>query len=303
MVELSRREFLKISSAALSATLLPHLDFPGVSAVQIPPLGKIDPFTGELKSPDREALIFFGGFMTDEGIPYNEIVPIKDTFTDLRQKLKTYGWNATDSFFFTYGVRGIDRYKATDTARSPREIIKHTVEFFETIEQMFPLVQFHLFAHSLGGIFALEVAKRYSGKVKSLSFINSPVKGIEPTIGMRLRTGLLTQAVRPWIGEEKVTGYLFDLWNNREYQEGLVEFARNFTESGRKLVTVISKDDPIVPKESSSIPGSDEILLSLGSVGFNLFLLDYLRDCLDAHGRPLRNDKAIEEIIKKAKLT
>ena len=292
--EFSRREFLKLVSLAAGSSVLPNFDFPEV--------GKIDPFTGELKSPDKEALIFFGGFMTDEGIPYNEIVPMKDTFTALRQKLKTYGWNATDSFFFTYGVKGLDRYKSTDTARSPRENIRHAFEFFETLEQMFPIVQFHLIAHSLGGIFALEVAKRHAAKIKSLTLINSPVRGIEPTIGTRLRTALLTQVARPWIGEEKVTGYLFDIWNNRTYQNELLEFARSFTGSGKTLLTVISKDDPVVSKESSMIPGADEITLSLGSVRFNILILDYLRDCLDAHGRPLRDDEAMEGIIKKVSL-
>lgn len=247
-------------------------------------LGIIDPFTGELKDANQfggEMLIFWAGFMTDEGMPYNEIVPTEDTFVEMRGEFKKYAFGLADSLFFTYGERGLDRYKAVHTGRSPKDNIANALEYFEIIKETFPLVQFNFIAHSLGGIFALEAARRHQDAINSLTLINSPIRGIRRTWDRALKTQIARELLRPYIGDEQVTGYLFNRWDDKTFQKDLDAFTLFFTGMGRGLTVVVSEDDPIVPEESATVKGAKEIILSVG----NLPLLKYL----EAHGRPLQN--------------
>jgi hypothetical protein len=297
MPERSRKDFFKVTAAAAVGTIiLPNIGFRHVDA-QIPQgIGKLDPFTGDFKSPGDEIVLFWSGFISDEGVPYSEIVPIDDTFVKFRQRLLPR-FHLRDSFFFTYGVDRIGRYSARDTARDPKINIANAINFFETIDKIFPGRTYHSVAHSLGSNFALAVAMKYPEKFKSLTLINGPVKGLRPTWGARLRAGLLTQPARPFIGEEKVTGYLFDLWENKKYQKELAEFTTKFSKNSR-LLSIVSTDDPIVPRESSTLSGGKLVLLPASNVAFSIMIPDYLRQILDAHGRPLREEKIAGEVVK-----
>lgn len=251
-------------------------------------LGIIDPFTGTFKNAQPfggEINIFFGGFLTDEGAVYDSIVPGRDTFVTIRKTLKEekHWQDLGDSFFFTYGEKGLDHYPAKNTARPPQENITKALEYFETLQELLPLTQFNLIGHSLGGVFALEVAKKYPDAVNNLVLINSPVRGIEQTLDRTFKVQTIRQFLKPIVGEEQTTSFLFERWGDKKYQEDLDKFATAFTKSGRKLLVITSSDDPIVPTESSKLPGATEMTISVGSFP--------LLESLKAHGRPLKDGK------------
>lgn len=259
---------------------------------RVPPLniGVINPFTGLLEDPKSfggEINLFFPGFLTDEGMPYESIYPAKETFVAVRKTLEAQKWGTADTIFFTYGKVGLDHYQASDTARSPQENIDHARNFLAKLKEEFPFAQFNLIAHSLGGIFALEAARQHLDAVNNLIFINSPIRGIEKTPDRVVKTWL----AKPFIGrEEKVTDYLFALWSNREYQEGLKIFVKHLISSGRKLKVIISSNDPIVPKTSAIVEGADVLIVPAPPNSGGL-----LAD-LQSHGRPLKDQKALEFI-------
>lgn len=254
-------------------------------------LGVINPFSGELEDPKifgGEINAFFPGFLTDEGMPFESIYPGKETFVDIRAALKLKNWQATDNLFFTYGKQGQDHYKAVDTAKSPAENINHTREFLLKLKQQFPLAQFNLIGHSLGGIFALEAARSHLDAINNLILINFPIRGIERTPGRVLQTLL----VKPVIGkDEQVTAYLFDLWTDKEYQKSLTTFVKYLASVGRKLTIIVSENDPIVPKDSAVVEGAKVILAP--KVDSGGLLVD-----LKAHGSPLKNDQIIDRVAQ-----
>ena len=224
--------------------------YPIVQPNKLTDLGLIDPFSGEFKDQKQfggEMLVFFGGFMTDEGMPYSEILPDEDTFVEIRKKLRKTNWHARDALFFTYGEKGLNKYQSKHTVRLPQDNITNALEFFEKIKSLFPLVQFNLIAHSLGGIFALEVARRHQDAINNLILVNSPIRGIEQTFARRVETRFARQILKPMIGDEQVSDYLFSLWSNQLHQKTLDGFATSFIRSGRSLMVVIAEDDPIVP--------------------------------------------------------
>lgn len=258
--------------------------------------GVIDIYSGQFKRGKKEGgeiNVYFPGFMTDKGVPYDIIEPEQDTFVDIRTSLKENRWEPHDSLFFTYGAKAIKnfaQYESRDTANSPVENIEHALGFMEYLKESFPLAQFNLIAHSLRGIFALEATRKYEDAINNLILINSPVKGIDGNIARRAQVTVLKQALKPLLGDEKVTDYLFSLWRDSHHRE-LEKFVQSFIKKGRKLSIVVAEDDPIVPKESSVIEGADIITLKVGNVSI-------LRS-LEAHGKPLRDDKVIKVILQK----
>lgn len=250
-------------------------------------IGTVDPFTGRLLDQQAfggEITIFCGGFMTDEGIPYEYIHPEKDTFRVIRENLSTY-------LFFTYGEEGFNTYPVKHTARDPRENIRHSLKFFEVVKQLFPLSQFNPVGHSLGTIFALEGTRQNVDAVNRLALINGPIRGIESTMARRALVAAGRPIIYPFVGDEKVSGYLFDKWNDQTYQKELERFVNSFTRLGREFITVFAEDDPVVPKESATVKGAREIRLTVGKV-------DFLKS-LEAHGRPLKDKRVVDLITKR----
>lgn len=256
-----------------------------------------DSFSGQFKRGrplGGEINVYFPGFMTDKGIPYDIIRPEEDTFVDIREKLKERNWQLFDSIFFTYGKRAINKfseYQASDTSKSVGANIEHALEFMRYLKEIFPLAQFNLIAHSLGGIFALEVARKHGDAINNLILINSPVRGIDGNPVRRVQAQAAKLALKAYLGDEEVSDYLFDIWGKEGYQKDLVEFGESFTQTGRGLTIVTAEDDPFVPTESTVIKGADIVSIKVGSVP--------IINSLVAHGRPLKDEHVVKAIAEK----
>lgn len=235
----------------------------------------------------QEILVFFPGFMTDGGMPWETIRPASDTFVSLLIGLKPKKWGLADSFFFTYGKERLIEYEARHTARSPEENMQYAVDFLAALKEEFPLAQFNIICHSLGGLFGLAAAKKHFDAINNLILINSPIKGIEGNLFRRGLVGTGRKLFEPYIGDEKISDYLFDAWDNKKYQKELEEFVLFFTSIGRQIIIVVDENDQFVPAESASVKGAKEIRFpktTNAPIPINEWLV--------AHGRQLR-DKGI----------
>lgn len=249
----------------------------------------IDPFTGGLKrnkSAGGEILVFFSGFLDDSGVPYTTIRPSKDTFVAKRRKLEKDDWSFLDSFFFTWGERGLDEYKVVDTAQDPEKKIQYGIEFIEEIAGLLPLVGVNGIGYSWGCLPLLAAARRYPGVFNNVILISGPNRGLKPTIERRFKARALKELLRARGINEELTDFLFSLGENKVYQEELDEFSLSFTKKGRGLYTVSSTNDEIVPPESTQIAGAVNIVEAMGGSV----------NPIDGHGRPLSNDKVIETV-------
>lgn len=253
-----------------------------------------DKTTNTLKTNNsfgQEILVFFPGVMTDGGMPWETIRPASDTFVSLLVGLKQKKWGLADSFFFTYGKERLIEYEAKHTSRSPEENMRYAIDFIETLKNEFPLAQFNIICHSLGGLFGLAAAKKHFDAINNVILINSPIRGIEGTL---FRKGLVKggrELLKPYIGDEKVSDYLFSIWGNKEYQKELEEFVSFFTSTGRQIIIVADESDPIVPVESATVKGAKEIRLAKttnAAIPINEWLV--------AHGRPLRDKEVAGQI-------
>lgn len=256
--------------------------------------GIVDPFTGDFKDDKSfggEINIYFGGFMTDQDI--NIDLDASETFKKIRTKLEVNNWLPWDDLFFTYrdknsflGGEDDKRYKASDTGRHLNVNIEIASNYFNKLKELFPLVQFNLIGHSLGGIFATEVARGNPDAVNNLILINTPVRGVNRFSD---KAALISAALLPVAGDQKVTNDLFDRWQNKTYQDSLSDFSNSFVSEGRKITIIRSEDDPFVSEESAYLPMAKfmTLLKSESSIGF-----------LNAHGRPLKEEIVFDIILK-----
>lgn len=235
----------------------------------------------------QEILVFFPGFTTDGGMPWETIRPVNDTFVSLLIGLKSKKWGLVDSFFFTYGKERLIEYEARHTARPPEENMQYAIDFLSTLKEEFPLAQFNIICHSLGGLFGLAAAKKHFDAINNLILVNSPIRGIEGNLFRRGLVGSGRKLLEAYIGEEKVSEYLFNAWDSKKYQKELEEFVSFFTSIGRQIIVVVDENDPIAPVESSLVKGAKEIRLAKAT---NAPIP--IAEWLVAHGRPLR-DKGI----------
>lgn len=267
----------------------------------------IDPFSGGLKNNKRlggEMNVYFGGFMTDGGDVYDVMKPEKDMFIDLRNGLKSKGWDPIlDTIFFTYGekseTKGVAQYEGKHTARNPRQNIKLALEFFQTLKERFPLCQFNLIGHSLGAVFALEVARLHADAMNNLILINGPVKGIERKDDKEnVIRGLKAYTFFKFGFLEQATDYLFEIWENEKYQRELDDFVSSFTKKGRKITDIVDENDLVVPPESCYLEKAAVIKIPRSSEIKTSPVLDIgkLREAGVAHGRPLKLQAVIDKV-------
>lgn len=265
----------------------------------------IDPFTGDIKNNKRfggETNIFIGGFLRDAGGIDNTSDPRKDTFLFIRKGLEQNNWQDFDNLFFNYGQSMTGRYETKDTAKDPVENIKHALEFMQALKEEFPLVQFNLIAHSLGGIFALACAMEHWDAINNLILVNSPVRGFSGDDCQKKGSWILKQGLRLSLGiDEKVTDYLFTIWNNKIYQREIEDFAGFFRRIGKRLVVIFTEDDQIVLPESAIIENAETIRIvgdnnedKEGKCPVSIFpfpVVDIpgVEAALHAHGAPLTN--------------
>lgn len=227
----------------------------------------LDPFTSQPKANKPfggEINIFFPGFLTDGGVLFESLEPTKKLFRTLRGEggLGSLGWKEGDEFFFTYGVGGVEVFNARDTAQHPLKTIQDALDFIQVIKEHFPLVQVNIFAHSLGTVPAIEIAKRHQDVINNLVLISGPVRGLRRsfldwrmTVWEATRQGLKTLGI-----DEKVSKYLFDLWSDKDHQRELDEFVGWFTSLGKRILEFGSEGDLIVPKESMLLRGKNNSL-------------------------------------------
>lgn len=239
----------------------------------------------------QEILVFFPGFITDGGMPWETIRPLSDTFVSLLVGLKSKKWGLVDSFFFTYGKERLIEYEARHTARAPEENMEYAIDFLGILKEEFPLAQFNIICHSLGGLFGLAAAKKHFDAINNIILINSPIRGIEGNLFRRGLVGSGRKLLEPYVGEEKVSDYLFNAWDSKKYQKELADFVLFFTSIGRQIIVVIDESDPVVPAESSLVKGAKEIRLAKTTnrpIPINEWLV--------AHGRPLKDKGIIGQI-------
>lgn len=258
-----------------------------------------DPFTGlpeTNKQKGGEINVYFPGFLTDDGDPWNPHIPTRDSFVGLRTYLEEKKkWGEKDSLHFTYGKDMLDRYNPKDTAKSLQENIQNALSFFEKLKEEYPLVQFNLIGNSLGALLALEVARKHGDAINNVILFNGPLKGINRNGIHSVAAGILRRALDVGFGiKEKVSEDLYNLWDNEEYKKGVDDFSRQFAASGKGIRSYRADDDPIVPMESSYLPGHTTTLLSESS-GFLGVELNPVK-ILKKHGRT-HQDLGIQEDV------
>jgi len=250
-----------------------------------------DPVTGELKNSKPyggEMIDFYSGIFTSEGLPHDEVIPELDTFKYIIDDLEERkNFKIGDYLFYNHGAGKFDKFRAEDTLRPPEENIKFALARAEKIKKDFPLVQLNIEGHSLGCNIALAVARQHPDLVNNLILINGPVRGIKWNF---LREGLrkvVRPLIWPFVGEEYVTDYLVQKWEDKVYQRELDEFVRDFLRMGRSITVVIAENDPIVPKESALLPGALTVTLMVGDPRLNF--MEYPKE----HGLPLKHSKVV----------
>lgn len=272
-----------------------------------------DPYTGLPKANKPfggEMNLYVAGFLTSGGDVFDVQRPEQDTFGRITSRQRSNNWDpGLDSGHFPYGEKSIDKgfteYTVEDTMRNPEENAQHGLEFFETFKREMPLVQYNLIAHSLGGLFALAIAAKHYDAINNVILINSPIRGFSGSDDcQKAGTWVLKQGLRLYKRQdEKVTDYLFSLWNNKVYQREIEDFAAFFRSLGKRLIIVHTQDDRIAPIESTTIENAELVLLK-GSLSEDCPVTRFppkadipaIRQALKAHGAPLENDTVIDKI-------
>lgn len=211
----------------------------------------------------------------------------------MRDSLKKGGWDFRDNFFFAYDPISLRQYKTTDTMRDPKDNIANAIAFIQKLKEEFPLAQFNLIGHSLGGVFALEAAREHKDAVNNLILISSPVRGLNDNFFDR---NIKAPVIKEFASQngidlrsEQVSNYLFNIWND-DYHKALDKFVAEFTGSGKVITDFFSNDDLFVPVESVELIGAKKITVSVKGAS----------NPLEAHGRLLTNlqvEAMIGEII------
>lgn len=223
----------------------------------------IDPFSGQLipnKPLGGEINIYFSGFLSDGGMPYELLIPKQDAFTTLRKKLEQNGWSDNESLYFNYGKEKFDEYTPSDTAKNPEENIAYALKQIEQLKKEFPLVQFNLIANSLGCLFALEVAKKHADAINNIILFSGPVRGLRHEFCRAQFITPMREVLRRLGIIEQVTDYLHNLWEDKAYQRELDEFVESFKKSGKNIRMYASDADSIVFSEESYLPGVTTVI-------------------------------------------
>lgn len=256
-----------------------------------------DPFTGSEKRNKPfggELNVFFPGFMTDGGVPYDYIRHDQETFLFLRSILSKNGFDNKDSLFFTWGEKGKLSYPARNTTRPLEENEAHALDFFVTLKELFPLAQFNIFAHSLGTLMAFAVAKKHSDAINNLVFFDGPIRGLNPNdIRRRGEIQTLRWALKRFFDiEEEVTEELFRRFKDKNYQREADEFGVRFVAKKRGFINNFNENDGIVTPESAAIRGAKEYRIPRTEKVISW------RDYLPEHGRNLRTKEVLERVAQ-----
>lgn len=225
-----------------------------------------DDFSGQLRRgmPNGgEMNVYFGGMWTSRGFPLDGSINLdKDPFVEIRRKLMEQNWQLFNSSFFTYNAFGLKEYKRGDTLKPVPENIRAAIAFLERLKKRFPFVQFNIIAHSLGGIFALEAAKRHMDIVNNLILIDVPFGGLD-TSADDVKKALSKMKISL---EDNPVTYLDRAKKDKDRPRELDRFGEVFRGKGRKLTVIRSEGDPIA-KDSKDIKGASLVVLRGGGHG------------------------------------
>lgn len=247
-----------------------------------------------------EMLVFFPGFMTDDGDVYDVAKPRVDTFTTFIKGLASRGWGFEDCLFFNYGEQlWIDSYDTKNTGRYPGANIKLARDFLRALKKEFPLVRFNIVGHSLGALLTLAAVMEHYDRVNNVVLINGPVNGIEGTVARRaLIAGLKNTYFRlKGLGDEQTTDFLYNLWENNFYRPKVDRFTSYLASQKRKVTDVVDEGDEIVPPESSLISSAEIVRLRFKDEDVPAYnVKEKVEQALKKHGRPLKNELVIRRI-------
>lgn len=235
--------------------------------IDVPPF-LIDEFSGQERRgmPDGgEMIIYFPGAWTSRGFPLDGSIKFDaDPFVKIRERLTKSNWQLYNSNFFTYEAYGLKEYKASDTLRPVPYNIRAAIAFMDSLKISFPFVQFHVVAHSLGGIFAIEAVKRHMDIVNSLTLIDVPFGGLDTPV-KEIQEALSKIGIS--IGDNPAT-YLEEIKKDPNTQKDLDKFGSNFTGRKRKLNVIRGKNDKIT-ENSQNIKGA-RLMVTKGGHGRGL---------------------------------
>lgn len=249
-----------------------------------------------------EMLVFFPGFMTDDGDVFDVAKPRQDTFTTLIRGLMPRGWGYEDCLFFNYGEKlWVDSYDTKSTARSPEQNIKFARQFLQRLKEEFPLLRFNVVGHSLGAVLALAAVMEHHDAVNNLVLLNGPINGIEGDLTRRaLVAGLKNSVFRVSdITDEQVTGFLFDLWDDKRHRENVENFMSYLRRIKRGATVMIDEGDMIVPPEAALSQNAEVIRLRSEGRGSAIDMAKDLPKVLEIHGRLLKYIGSIEHVGQK----
>lgn len=229
----------------------------------------IDQFSGQLRKgmPNGgEMIVCFGGAWTSRGFPLDGVLTFdKDPFWKIRERLTRKNWQLYNYNFFTYEAYGLKEYRARDTLRPIADNVRAAISFMSSLERYFPFVQFHVVAHSLGGIFALEAVKRHMDIVNSLTLIDVPFGGLD-TLVKEVQEALEKIGISI---RDNPAIYLEEIYKDPNNQKDLDKFGGGLTGRGRKLNVVKSENDNIT-RNSNNIKGSRLTVIKGGGHGKGL---------------------------------
>lgn len=238
-----------------------------------------------------EINVYFSGLLDDTAMPQGG----RQTFNAIWGKdgLEAKGWGRPDSLFFPYSRDfNSETYDPKNTALDPKVNMQIGIDYIGALKEALPLVQFNLFGHSLGTLIALAAAVKHMDAINNLVLICGPVRGFKQTSSLVGEAFTAHTAIHLKAGiREEVSTYLFEIGEDKAYQESLDIFADYFVRSGRKLLVVASRDDNVIPVDSVRLKGATEIIESFGG---NSHSLD-----MSGHISPLENKKVREAVTER----
>ncbi len=250
-----------------------------------------------------EMLVFFPGFMTDDGIVYDIAKPRLDTFVTLVKGLAPSNWGFEDCVFFNYGQKlWIDNYHTKDTGRPPEENARFARNFLRALKEELPLVRFNVVGHSLGAVMALSATMEHYDRINNLVLVNGPVNGIEETIARRALIETLRNTYFRLYGleDERTTSFLFNLWRKPQHRNQVEKFISFLNLIKRGTLVVLDEGDDIVPPESAYVSSSEVLRVKFREEEIPPYdIKEKIDNLLKKHGRPLKYEQSIRRIGEK----
>ncbi len=250
----------------------------------------IDSISGNLKNHNRNASmpLVVPGFIDKGNNGLNPVLTIDPggTFEDLLGRFQKNGWS------YKFDTLALKRRKAGegldtvgDTLSNPKDHIKNMGEQIKLFKKDFPFTQLVAFGFSLGGVELISAAMEHPDVFNDIVLIESPIRGVPrswetTTQQIAIKTGVAIA----FQAYEHVTDYLMGLWDDKDYQKKLVNFVKDFTSSGKRIVSVTLDTDGIAKRDWCVCSGIEELAIHGDPQG------DTADGALPNHGPALRDN-------------